>query len=76
MFFPGSICPGHIGHRYVLAAGPQRHLERDGTLPLCLHDHGIHVGKEPRKIGALALTLGEESQTFCSGQAPGPAGRG
>lgn len=43
---PGPVCPGHTGHRHVLADGSQGHLELDGTLPLCLCDHGLHVGKE------------------------------
>lgn len=42
----GLLCPGHTGHCHVLADGSQGHLELDGTLYLCLCDHGLHVGKE------------------------------
>lgn len=39
----GTTCPRPTGHRYVLADGSQGHLEPDGTLCLCLCDHGFHV---------------------------------
>lgn len=55
----GTTCPRPTGHRYVLADGSQGHLEPDGTLCLCLCDHGFHVGKE-QGVHSLPFRLREK----------------
>ena len=43
--FPGPFRLGDPANCHVPAAGPQRGVEHDGSLPLCPHHHDCSVGK-------------------------------